>query len=167
LLRWRAFNRFGDVYLMRADGTVSVLHTFTGPDGTRPMGLIQGADGMLYGSTFGGGSAGLGTVFRIDPSVPLPVASLTVSPNPFTQGTRATGTVTLLAPAPAGGTVIDLSTNNEGAAQVPRWVTVKGGRTSAPFAVRSDFPISATARLLVFASVSGAGISAPLTVLPS
>jgi uncharacterized repeat protein (TIGR03803 family) len=160
-------DRSGDVYRMQADGTVSVLHTFTGADGRTPAGLVRGADGMLYGSALGGGSAGDGTIFRIDPSAPLPVASVTISPNPMTNGSPATGTVTLSAPAPAGGTVVDLSTNNEGAAQVPRSVTVAGGATSARFTVSSDYPIFGTASLLLFASVSGAGISAPLTVLPA
>src|SRR6266508_4318194 len=158
-------NRYGDVYRMRPDGTVSVLHTFSGPDGRTPSGLVNGPDGLLYGAALGGGSAGDGTLFRIDPSVPLPVASVTVEPNPMTNGSTATGTVTLTAPAPSGGIVVDLSTNNEGAAQVPRSVTVPGGSSSATFTVTSDFVIFGTASLLVFASVSGAGISAPLTVV--
>ena len=157
--------RSGDVYRMRPDGTVSVLHTFSGPDGRTPSGLVNGPDGLLYGAALGGGSAGDGTLFRIDPSVPLPVASVTFEPNPMTNGSTATGTVTLTAPAPSGGIVVDLSTNNEGAAQVPRSVTVPGGSSSATFTVTSDFVIFGTASLLVFASVSGAGISAPLTVV--
>src|SRR6266540_3936430 len=155
----------GVVFRVALDGTVSVLHTFSGPDGRTPSGLVNGPDGLLYGAALGGGSAGDGTLFRIDPSVPLPVASVTVEPNPMTNGSTATGTVTLTAPAPSGGIVVDLSTNNEGAAQVPRSVTVPGGSSSATFTVTSDFVIFGTASLLVFASVSGAGISAPLTVV--
>jgi uncharacterized repeat protein (TIGR03803 family) len=55
-------------------GTVTVLHTFTGPDGSKPLAaLVQGADGGLYGSTVVGGAFGLGVLFRIEPVVSSPV----------------------------------------------------------------------------------------------
>jgi uncharacterized repeat protein (TIGR03803 family) len=70
--------RCGTVYKVLADGTLTVLHEFQGhfapaPDGCRPMGeLVEGADGSLYGTTFGGGAngdatfpSGTGTVFKI------------------------------------------------------------------------------------------------------
>ncbi len=45
----------------------TVLHSFNGTDGFGPMsGVVQGADGALYGTTSQGGSASLGTVFRLD-----------------------------------------------------------------------------------------------------
>lgn len=45
------------------------LHSFNGTDGFGPMaGVVAGPDGALYGTTSQGGSAGLGTVFRIDPA---------------------------------------------------------------------------------------------------
>lgn len=44
----------------------TVLHSFNGTDGFGPMaGVIQGNDGALYGTTSQGGSASLGTVFRL------------------------------------------------------------------------------------------------------
>lgn len=56
----------GAVYRMTPAGVVTVLHTFTGPDGVNPLGgVIQGADGALYGTTAGGGSTTRGTVFRV------------------------------------------------------------------------------------------------------
>ena len=51
--------------------TENVLHTFEGsPDGSQPeSGLLQGADGTLYGTTFEGGDVdNSGTVFRIKAS---------------------------------------------------------------------------------------------------
>jgi uncharacterized repeat protein (TIGR03803 family) len=49
--------------------TLTVLHTFKGPDGALPnSGLIHGSDGNLYGSTVVGGSVNCGTVFRVTPS---------------------------------------------------------------------------------------------------
>jgi len=63
------FGPCGTVYKITADGTVTTLHDFQGPDGERPLGtLVQGADGNFYGTTYYGGSMGLGTIFKIAPS---------------------------------------------------------------------------------------------------
>ncbi|HEY7098329.1 MAG TPA: choice-of-anchor tandem repeat GloVer-containing protein [Terriglobales bacterium] len=53
-----------------ATHTVTVLYNFTGaPDGGNPLGgVIPDPSGNLYGTTFGGGANGGGTVFKIDPS---------------------------------------------------------------------------------------------------
>ena len=48
--------------------TLKVLHTFNQTDGEFPNGLIHGSDGNFYGTTFGGGTVGCGTVFKISPS---------------------------------------------------------------------------------------------------
>src|SRR5215211_3649956 len=57
--------RYGVVYGTDKDGAVTVLHTFTGPDGIQPQAaVVQGADGGLYGSTVVGGAFGLGVLFR-------------------------------------------------------------------------------------------------------
>src|SRR5215204_4220584 len=70
-------SRYGVVYRMDKAGTVTVLHTFTGPDGREPWaGLAQGADGKLYGSTVVGGAFELGVLFRVDPANPAPPAPL-------------------------------------------------------------------------------------------
>jgi uncharacterized repeat protein (TIGR03803 family) len=48
--------------------TFQTLATFNGANGSQPAGpLIQGSDGNFYGTTFTGGTAGLGTVFQITP----------------------------------------------------------------------------------------------------
>jgi uncharacterized repeat protein (TIGR03803 family) len=60
----------GVVFKIDRTGKETVLHTFTGPpDGAEPTaGLIRDEAGNLYGTTIGGGSAGLpaGTVFKVD-----------------------------------------------------------------------------------------------------
>ena len=44
----------------------AVLHSFAGPDGADPLaGLIQDAAGNLYGTTYGGGTHGRGTLFKV------------------------------------------------------------------------------------------------------
>jgi uncharacterized repeat protein (TIGR03803 family) len=62
-------NGAGTVFRIGTNGTsYAPLYSFTGTggDGANPYaGLIQGADGALYGTTFGGGTNGDGTVFRI------------------------------------------------------------------------------------------------------
>ena len=62
---------YGTVFKVNPDGTGYVtLHSFstTGADGSNPFaGLSQASDGTLYGTTYGGGSFGGGTVFKIMP----------------------------------------------------------------------------------------------------
>src|SRR5207342_3196735 len=69
-------SRYGVVYRMDKAGTVTVLHTFTGPDGSKPWAaLAHGMDGQLYGSTVVGGAFGLGVLFLIE-QAPAPPARL-------------------------------------------------------------------------------------------
>ena len=58
----------GTVYRVTAGGTLTTLHAFAGPpnDGCEPFpALVLAGDGNLYGTTFVGGAANLGTVFKI------------------------------------------------------------------------------------------------------
>jgi uncharacterized repeat protein (TIGR03803 family) len=94
-----------------ATGTESVLHSFTGGrDGGFPDAALTEQGGKLYGTTSGGGDAGYGTVFRIDPATGAetvlhsfaggndsesPEAGLTYQGGMFygtTRGIRAEGT---------------------------------------------------------------------------
>jgi uncharacterized repeat protein (TIGR03803 family) len=64
----------GTVFEITPAGALTTLHNFDYTDGGGPRaGLLQGADGNLYGTTYGGGSGqqcieGCGTVFKITPS---------------------------------------------------------------------------------------------------
>jgi uncharacterized repeat protein (TIGR03803 family) len=59
----------GTVFKLNKDGTAfSILHSFSGTihDGAHPYAsLIEGPDGMLYGTTIEGGTADRGTVFKL------------------------------------------------------------------------------------------------------
>ncbi|MBV9571298.1 MAG: hypothetical protein JO056_08665 [Alphaproteobacteria bacterium] len=57
----------GTVFEAGMDGTLNVLHTFTGkPDGFYPFsGLTRGPNGYLYGDTELGGTGDQGTIYRI------------------------------------------------------------------------------------------------------
>ena len=50
---------------------ITVLHSFSGPDGESPIGeLVLGQDGSLFGTTIFGGEFGRGTVYRLMPPEP-------------------------------------------------------------------------------------------------
>ena len=50
-----------------ATGAFTTRYRFSGPDGSKPIGrLIQGTDGLIYGTTSAGGAYGFGTVFSLD-----------------------------------------------------------------------------------------------------
>jgi uncharacterized repeat protein (TIGR03803 family) len=59
----------GSVFRINPDGTgFEKLHDFDRTDGASPCaGLVEGADGALYGTTGSGGMSGGGTIFRIYP----------------------------------------------------------------------------------------------------
>ena len=62
-------NGYGTVYKLNTDGNgYSVIHTFgASGDGRAPYcALVQGADGALYGTTWGGGTHYQGTVFKLN-----------------------------------------------------------------------------------------------------
>lgn len=58
----------GVVFKLGTGGTETALHTFTGgSDGAYPLaGLVRGAAGNLYSTTYLGGTYGKGTVFGLD-----------------------------------------------------------------------------------------------------
>jgi uncharacterized repeat protein (TIGR03803 family) len=65
---WRGGTHdLGVVFKLDTSGTVTILHNFTGADGSHPKGgLFQDPTGNLYGTTTAVGSNGLGTVFGLD-----------------------------------------------------------------------------------------------------
>lgn len=59
----------GTVFKVDATGNETTLYSFTGTggDGSSPhAGLVLDAEGNLYGTTYGGGAFGQGTVFKVD-----------------------------------------------------------------------------------------------------
>jgi len=70
------------------------------------------------------------------------LSTVTLNPISVVGGTSSTGQVTLTKPAPNGGAVVTLSSNNTAAAQVPVSVTVLAGTTTVTFQVTTT-PVAA------------------------
>jgi hypothetical protein len=97
------------------------------------------------------------------PTPPVP-SSLVVSPTSVVGGNSAQATVTLNRAAPAGGTVVTLS-SDKGNAQVPASVTVPPGATSARFTVTTTSTAGAVTATLS-ASANGVTKTTSLSINP-
>lgn len=60
---------YGTVFKVTQTGTKTVLYSFAGgSDGANPTwGLVRDPQGNLFGTTYGGGASGYGTVFKLVP----------------------------------------------------------------------------------------------------
>ncbi|MGC2194783.1 MAG: hypothetical protein WA628_08905 [Terriglobales bacterium] len=96
--------------------------------------------------------------------VPVTLSSVTVNPTSVVGGNSSTGAVTLSGPAPAGGIVVSLSSNNP-AAQVPASVTVLAGAAAANFTISTSGVSSAMS--VTISGTYGTTKSAGLTVNPA
>lgn len=108
-----------------------------------------------------GGSASNVTFVDVTPAA---TDSFTVSPAAAIGPGSAVGQVVLAAPAPAGGTVVAL-TSDSGAAAAPGSVTVPAGQTTASFGINVNFVTTATP-VLLSASLPGGRRGAALRVVP-
>lgn len=100
------------------------------------------------------GSAYFGVVAAGTPSRAPVLLPLVLQTNPVVGGTAVTGTVTLDAPAPAGGATVALTSGNPALATVPVSVTVAAGHTSATFPVTTQ-SVSSPVGVSVGASYNG------------
>lgn len=94
--------------------------------------------------------------------LPTPI-SLTLNPLTVQGGSNSTGTVTISAPAPAAGLVMDLTTNNPFVAQIPSLVVIASGQTVATFAITTP-TLAGAQTATITASAAGVSQSATLTV---
>jgi WD40 repeat protein len=94
------------------------------------------------------------------------LAGITLDPTTVRGGQSSTANqVTLSGPAPAGGTLVTLSSNKPGVAAVPSSVTVPAGATSANFTVTTQ-TVTARTRANITANSGGVKESAALIVTP-
>ena len=97
----------------------------------------------------------------VNPAGPAALAGVAMNPATMIFGSVSTGTVTLTAPAPAGGAVIALSipSSELGLFYLPDSVTVPAGGTTAQFQVTTAI---AKARTVITASYNGVNKTATL-----
>jgi hypothetical protein len=96
---------------------------------------------------------------------PIGVAALALSPANVVGGQTSTGTITLNAPATAGGLVVSLSSSDPATAPIQATVTVTEGVTSAQFTVTTSV-VASTTSVTISANGGGTTRTAPLTVNP-
>jgi trimeric autotransporter adhesin len=90
------------------------------------------------------------------------LSTVALNPTSVVGGTSSTGTVTLSAAAPSGGTVVSLS-ENSASTTLPANVTVPSGATSANFTVTTTAVTTATTSTIT-ATLGGVTRTASLTV---
>jgi hypothetical protein len=119
---------------------------------------------VTISASFGGVTRAASLTVTPAPPPPPTLASLTLNPTSVIGGLQSsTGTVTLSAPAPAGGAQVILSSNNS-AASVPFSVFVPAGATSATFTVNTSIVLFSTSAT-ISASYNGTTRTVGLTVL--
>jgi uncharacterized repeat protein (TIGR03803 family) len=129
-------NGYGTIFQITPSGTLTTLYTFCSqvgcPDGDSPFaGLVQDTSGMLYGTTYYGGTTrcrtlpGCGTVF-----------SLSVGLGPFVKAQPASGKV--------GRSVQILGTNLTGATSVTFNGTVADFKVVLDSLIKTTVPEGAT-----------------------
>jgi uncharacterized repeat protein (TIGR03803 family) len=97
--------------------TESVIYSFTGgSDGAGPLAsMIQASDGNLYGTTQGGGSSNLGTVFKISNPTTFPTESVIYGFAGGTDGSYPYGAVIQASDGNLFGTTANGGSSNLGA----------------------------------------------------
>ncbi len=126
-------------------------------------GTTSGSSSSVITATAGGVSRT--ATLTVNSSNPT-LNNLSVSPLSVTGGSNATGTVTLTAPALAGGVVVSLSSDNTAVATTPPSVTVAEGDTLARFTI-STSPVSTSSSALISASHGSATRNFTLAVTPA
>jgi hypothetical protein len=111
------------------------------------------------------GTAGAVTKAAYVDIIPLAVVSLALSPNAIQGAGTVTGTVTISAASPVGGTVIALLSSLP-AAVVPPTFTILSGATSGSFMI-SVGSVTAASIAAITATLGATNISASLTLNPS
>jgi len=150
--------------LVQVPSTVTVAAGSWSVPVTAQTSAVSSITNVTVTATYGGGSQR--TTLTLVPPLPF-LASLSLSPTTVISGSSATGTVTLTAPAPLGGLVVDLtSTVTYSVARLSNnAVVVAQGATSGVFSVTAasiDFIATAT----ITASYNGTSQNATLTIVP-
>ena len=93
------------------------------------------------------------------------LSSLTLDPTTLVGGGTSVGTITLSGPAPNGGAVVSLTSDNPAVARVPATITIGAGKSTATFKA-TTYAVSNATNVTITASYAGSKVSAMLTVNP-
>ncbi len=110
-----------------------------------------------------GGVSKTATLTVTPASTAVAVSKVSLSPSSVTGGDNSTGTVTLTAKAPSGGTIVTLKTSNTSSSNVASSVTVAAGATTATFTVKTASVFSDTTAT-ISATAGGVTKTATLTI---
>lgn len=166
---------FGDgiLYEYSSAGQLSMLVTFSGPNGWNPEGnLTFDGAGNLYGVTNQGGTSGYGTVFKLTPNSAggvcggVALSSLAFNPATVRAGSTSQGIVTLTGPAPSGGTAVGLVSDNA-FGLVPPTMTVAAGATSGSFTFTAKSGVLSNTPVTVTANLGNSSVQATITISPA
>jgi uncharacterized repeat protein (TIGR03803 family) len=160
----------GVVWEYSSAGVLTNLATFNGPNGQYSKStIVIDPQGNLWGTTNQGGSIGYGTLFELTPNTGSGcgpgLSSLTFSPSSIPNGGSTTGTITLSAPAPSGGSVITLVSGYP-YIEMPATVTVPAGSTSATFTATAQDFTNSNATVTITASLGSSTVQGSLTQTP-
>jgi hypothetical protein len=145
--------------LMIPEGSTAA--TFSATNTTVPAGAASAT--LLVTATYAGNTAqGNLTINQV-----AKITNVGFSPTPILGGSgNATGTVTLSAPAPAGGALVTLAGNQPTTAPVPASVTIAANNSSATFTVTpASIAVNTTMVLTVTATYAGNTVQGTLTIL--
>jgi uncharacterized protein (TIGR03437 family) len=109
------------------------------------------------------GSLRQSATLTVNPPGSPTLAGVAVSPDHVTGGANATGTVTLGAAAPLGGVIVSLQSSLPLTAQVPAFVTIQPGATTASFTIQT-YHVTSTQTVTITATAGGVVKTAVLTV---
>ncbi len=98
------------------------------------------------------------------PASASPLLAVSVTPRATMGGGSARGAVLLRLPAPAGGTVVSL-TSSHPAVVVPAAVTIPPGTDTADFAITTG-PVAANQDVTIVGSTPGGSVTATLSIWP-
>jgi hypothetical protein len=113
--------------------------------------------------TISGTSGGVTQSAQLAVTPAAALTSLSLQPTSVLGGGTSTGTMTLSAAAPAGGTVVTVSSSNTAVVVLPASVTVPAGATTVGFVVTTNAVTSASV-VTISATLGGVTQSAALTV---
>ncbi|MEY2505644.1 MAG: hypothetical protein QOG27_1924, partial [Verrucomicrobiota bacterium] len=142
----------------KTDATITNIATGPVPNNGESIGII-GDLFAGYGNGSGQNSFGI-----------LPILyGTSLSNESVVGGTSVTGTVTLQAPAPAGGTTVKLVSSDSSLVRPPATVFIPAGATDVDFAIPTS-PVSTSIRVIIESGTDIDGYRAPqvwLTLTPA